>query len=46
MKKRKNKKFDWNKFWKKYLIRFSYQALTIIILMIIGWMLGLKLVRY
>jgi hypothetical protein len=43
---KRKKKFDWNKFWKKFLIRLANKILELSVLFAIGYGLGLKLIRY
>ena len=38
--------FDWHKFWRKAAIRLAYRAIEIVLLLAIGFALGLHLVRY
>lgn len=44
--KEEKKKFDFKRFFKKYLIKLSMKSLDMAILLSVGYALGLQLVRY
>lgn len=42
----KKKGFDHRKYWKMFGIKFSYRVMELMILGVVGYGLGLRLVRY